>query len=159
MSISGAGRLAPLPAAVDVAKAGPRPHAIDITNDKTDSKDHKCVSGSNQLQRHPTQQLVPASSQPWPPAFAPNPVPTCPNLSQRGPNHHGHRRFLAVAYGKSTLDGPGRFVAKMPGRQPKSSGAPGRIRTCDARFRKPTLYPLSYGSEVARLVGGREETL
>src|SRR5579875_2178557 len=24
------------------------------------------------------------------------------------------------------------------------SGAPGRIRTCDARFRKPTLYPLSY---------------
>src|SRR5437764_10682956 len=25
------------------------------------------------------------------------------------------------------------------------SGAPGRIRTCDARFRKPTLYPLSYG--------------
>ncbi len=25
-------------------------------------------------------------------------------------------------------------------------GAPGRIRTCDARFRKPTLYPLSYGS-------------
>ncbi len=23
-------------------------------------------------------------------------------------------------------------------------GAPGRIRTCDARFRKPTLYPLSY---------------
>jgi hypothetical protein len=25
------------------------------------------------------------------------------------------------------------------------AGAPGRIRTCDARFRKPTLYPLSYG--------------
>ncbi len=24
-------------------------------------------------------------------------------------------------------------------------GAPGRTRTCDARFRKPTLYPLSYG--------------
>src|SRR5207302_10128562 len=24
-------------------------------------------------------------------------------------------------------------------------GAPGRIRTSDARFRKPTLYPLSYG--------------
>ena len=23
---------------------------------------------------------------------------------------------------------------------------PGRIRTCDARFRKPTLYPLSYGA-------------
>jgi uncharacterized membrane protein YczE len=26
------------------------------------------------------------------------------------------------------------------------SSAPGRDRTCDARFRKPTLYPLSYGS-------------
>ena len=24
------------------------------------------------------------------------------------------------------------------------SGAPGRIRTCDTRFRKPLLYPLSY---------------
>ena len=27
----------------------------------------------------------------------------------------------------------------------RSEGAPGRNRTCDARFRKPTLYPLSYG--------------
>ncbi len=26
-----------------------------------------------------------------------------------------------------------------------SPGAPGRTRTADARFRKPTLYPLSYG--------------
>jgi hypothetical protein len=24
-------------------------------------------------------------------------------------------------------------------------GAPGTIRTCDTRFRKPMLYPLSYG--------------
>jgi hypothetical protein len=23
---------------------------------------------------------------------------------------------------------------------------PGRIRTCDTRFRKPLLYPLSYGA-------------
>ena len=28
--------------------------------------------------------------------------------------------------------------------EPISRGALGRIRTCDARFRKPTLYPLSY---------------
>ena len=28
--------------------------------------------------------------------------------------------------------------------------APGRIRTCDARFRKPMLYPLSYGSGTPR---------
>ena len=27
-----------------------------------------------------------------------------------------------------------------------SSGAPGMNRTCDLRFRKPLLYPLSYGS-------------
>ena len=26
-------------------------------------------------------------------------------------------------------------------------GAPGRTRTCDLRFRKPLLYPLSYGGE------------
>gem|GEM_PF-3822125 len=29
-------------------------------------------------------------------------------------------------------------------------GAPGRTRTCDARFRKPTLYPLSYGGARGR---------
>ncbi len=26
-----------------------------------------------------------------------------------------------------------------------SAGAPGRIRTCDTRFRRAVLYPLSYG--------------
>ena len=26
-----------------------------------------------------------------------------------------------------------------------SADTPGRIRTCDPRFRKPMLYPLSYG--------------
>ena len=32
-----------------------------------------------------------------------------------------------------------------------SIGAHGKIRTCDARFRKPTLYPLSYvGGEGAK---------
>ena len=28
----------------------------------------------------------------------------------------------------------------------KNVRGPGMIRTCDARFRKPTLYPLSYGA-------------
>jgi hypothetical protein len=28
--------------------------------------------------------------------------------------------------------------------------APGRIRTCDTRFRKPVLYPLSYEGGVLR---------
>ena len=27
----------------------------------------------------------------------------------------------------------------------ENSGAPGTTRTCDLRFRKPLLYPLSYG--------------
>jgi hypothetical protein len=36
-----------------------------------------------------------------------------------------------------------------------SRGAPGRIRTCDARFRKPTLYPLSYGGGAGRLRGAK----
>ena len=47
-----------------------------------------------------------------------------------------------------------------PGWQPnpKRARGPGRIRTCDARFRKPTLYPLSYGADVlrfGRIVPGR----
>jgi hypothetical protein len=29
--------------------------------------------------------------------------------------------------------------------------APGRIRTCDTRFRKPVLYPLSYEGPVKNL--------
>ena len=32
------------------------------------------------------------------------------------------------------------------GKTAKVFRGPGRIRTCDARFRKPTLYPLSYGA-------------
>ena len=36
--------------------------------------------------------------------------------------------------------------------------APGRIRTCDARFRKPTLYPLSYGSRTSTLLAVRVRT-
>ena len=31
-----------------------------------------------------------------------------------------------------------------PSKHGLSEGAPGRIRTCDARLRSPALYPLSY---------------
>jgi hypothetical protein len=34
--------------------------------------------------------------------------------------------------------------ALQPSKYGPSSGAPGRIRTCDARLRSPALYPLSY---------------
>src|SRR4051812_6229235 len=30
-----------------------------------------------------------------------------------------------------------------------TTGAPGKNRTCDLRFRKPLLYPLSYGGELS----------
>src|SRR5487761_1494409 len=33
------------------------------------------------------------------------------------------------------------------------ASAPDRTRTCDARFRKPTLYPLSYGGLSCKLAG------
>ncbi len=38
-----------------------------------------------------------------------------------------------------------RNVKWSPPKREDLVGAPGRTRTCDARFRKPTLYPLSYG--------------
>gem|GEM_PF-3623987 len=34
---------------------------------------------------------------------------------------------------------------KILSRKMNQSNTPGRIRTCDPRFRKPMLYPLSYG--------------
>lgn len=34
-----------------------------------------------------------------------------------------------------------------------NDGRPSRIRTCDTGFRKPLLYPLSYGGRDLRLVG------
>ena len=51
------------------------------------------------------------------------------------------------------VEGPPRFevrqvlVSSAPGsmRAPPAASAPGRIRTCGTRFRKPMLYPLSYG--------------
>jgi hypothetical protein len=33
-----------------------------------------------------------------------------------------------------------------------AAGAPSRIRTCDTRFRKPLLYPLSYGGWLGLLL-------
>jgi hypothetical protein len=50
----------------------------------------------------------------------------------------------------------GEDYSSEPPRPPFPVGAPGRTRTCDTRFRKPLLYPLSYGGEIAsRTEGGR----
>ena len=48
------------------------------------------------------------------------------------------------------LDAPGFFRSPQYGRmEGECETTPGRIRTCDLRFRKPLLYPLSYEGEVA----------
>ena len=39
----------------------------------------------------------------------------------------------------------GNPLESVDGESPISIGAPGMNRTCDLRFRKPSLYPLSYG--------------
>ena len=46
-----------------------------------------------------------------------------------------------------SLPGPGSFglPCPCPYLTHAAAGAPGRIRTCDPRFRRPMLYPLSYG--------------
>ena len=36
------------------------------------------------------------------------------------------------------------------GESPGQSGGPGRIRTCDPRFRRAVLYPLSYEGMAVR---------
>ena len=45
---------------------------------------------------------------------------------------NGHRQRCVAAH----------WVLWTP--RDRSVSAPGRIRTCDTRFRKPVLYPLSY---------------
>ena len=42
---------------------------------------------------------------------------------------------------------------RVEGRIGYFASAPGTTRTCDARFRKPTLYPLSYGGSGCKLAG------
>jgi hypothetical protein len=63
-------------------------------------------------------------------------------------------RRLRAPQGNALFPAGQRVLVLMAGRdvrvltpdgQPDITGAPGRTRTCDARFRKPTLYPLSYG--------------
>ncbi len=64
----------------------------------------------------------------------PTPVRWPPRSRVAGPpcRRRGARRFRP------------RFAAPPLSPARRHKGAPGRIRTCDARFRKPTLYPLSY---------------
>ena len=51
-----------------------------------------------------------------------------------------------------SLDGQCRWRI---GGNPCVISAPGMIRTCDTRFRKPMLYPLSYGGSGCKGAGQR----
>jgi hypothetical protein len=42
---------------------------------------------------------------------------------------------------------------------PMSIGAPGRIRTCNPRLRRPVLYPLSYGRNFDVIVWSGQQDL
>ena len=66
----------------------------------------------------------------------------------------------ATASTRSPLLFGASWPTRAPGRVDSSEQrlcAPGRIRTCDTRFRKPMLYPLSYEGRLTKaLVGGHE---
>src|SRR5215217_1577327 len=49
------------------------------------------------------------------------------------------------ASGPAVVGSSSKIVGSAVSYVPRPHGAPSRIRTCDTRFRKPLLYPLSYG--------------
>jgi hypothetical protein len=59
--------------------------------------------------------------------------------------------LLEAAAARMRPDPPAEIIelpertARISSDQAKRVSAPSRIRTCDTRFRKPLLYPLSYG--------------
>jgi hypothetical protein len=82
-------------------------------------------------------------------------------------NSDAYRVVLSKIFSSKASDSPPRMIDEVGMGAPKDpdrryrrriralwrlgavrrhGSAPGRTRTCDARFRKPTLYPLSYGS-------------
>ena len=59
-------------------------------------------------------------------------------MNPRGPVDQPRWRERVCANGVGSAAGTGRGMGS------RLSGAPDRIRTCDLRLRRPTLYPLSY---------------
>ena len=68
----------------------------------------------------------------------------CTYFAGRATNGRQERHM--TAYGDQSTDSS---TASSEAILRDQRGAPGKIRTCDTRFRKPMLYPLSY--EGARL--------
>ena len=64
----------------------------------------------------------------------------------RADERDGVQRCVADQPGPNQHQGlPTSLPGQKPLVHPVKGGAPGRNRTCDLRFRKPSLYPLSYG--------------
>ena len=73
------------------------------------------------------------------------------NIAQRLPDGRQDAAVLegaAACAGLNPLRRSSSYLSRPPKQcsgQVKRIGAPSRIRTYDTRFRKPLLYPLSYG--------------
>jgi hypothetical protein len=92
--------------------------------------------------------------------------PIRPVPGRRGGCARSHRMYCAGMAGASPSDHrrhnahhwscaePLRIEGnrRVPMAPPFSGGAPGPDRTDDLRFRKPTLYPLSYGGRLAKVL-------
>ena len=74
--------------------------------------------------------------------------PTSSASSSCSPCSAGTRTPTQEARGCAAAAHGGRCLLS-PSETLKSAGGPGRSRTCDLRFRKPLLYPLSYGTPAA----------
>ncbi len=61
-----------------------------------------------------------------------------------------HHEVPPPGYESRWSRGPRDGIPLVPGRPGNFMSAPGRNRTCDTRFRKPMLYPLSYEGGPAR---------
>ena len=68
-----------------------------------------------------------------------------PSANYRGPAVIGYD----AARGNGPIWGKSSAIASLMLGKRVRDGAPGRIRTCDTRFRKPLLYPLSYEGIIA----------
>jgi hypothetical protein len=81
------------------------------------------------------------------------PAPSRPIPSHTLPNHNEKWWSITGTGGQLILADN---QLECPG-EAKLLGAPGRIRTYDTRFRKPLLYPLSYGSEWQSIYRGEQQ--
>ncbi len=132
-----------------------RPSSQDVP---TASKGQVSES-SSQVLAHSSVHGLPALVQAPAPSQVPPPLQNRPSLLQLVPAGTPLRYCLlrgpkppCVATGRGRLEVSSYAHQKFGA---AGYGAPGRTRTSDAWFRKPTLYPLSYGGAGAECIEGR----